>query len=80
MTTSQEKVDNLLQELVDGQKKKLLRTGQRIVSNLTPDDLLQPNDFPELENHPDFRYEEGILHGLQIVEMALRSQLVDVRD
>jgi hypothetical protein len=26
---------------------------------------MQPNDFPELENHPFFRYEEGVLEGLQ---------------
>lgn len=72
MTTSH--IDTVFQELIEGQKAKLLNTGRRIVEYLTPDDILQPNDFPELENHPDFRYEEGVLHGLLVAQMALKQQ------
>lgn len=61
----------LLTEVIDGQKKKLLQLGRRIVPTLTPEDVLQPNDYPELENHPEFRYEEGILAGMQTIQMAL---------
>lgn len=61
----------LLNELIEGQKQKLLASAQRIVPHVTPDDLLQPNDFPELEFHPHFRYEEGILDGLQVARAAL---------
>ena len=61
----------LLQELVDQQQEKLLQTARRILPRITPDDLLQPNDFPELEMHPHFRYEEGILDGLRVAQMAL---------
>ncbi len=61
----------LLQELITGQKKKLLSSAERIIPHITPDDLLQPNDFPELELHPHFRYEEGILDGLQVAHAAL---------
>ena len=61
----------LLHELIEQQKKKLLVSAGRIVPHITADDLLQPNDFPELEMHPHFRYEEGILDGLQVVEAAL---------
>lgn len=64
------KILALLEELEEGQKKQLLEIGRRIVPNLTPDDLLQPNDYPELENHPHFRYEEGILAGIQSVKAA----------
>ena len=60
----------LFNELIEGQKKKLLSTAQRIVPHVTMDDLLQPNDFPELEFHPHFRYEEGILDGLQVARTA----------
>jgi len=38
---------------------------------VTEEDLLQPNDFPELELHPHFRYEEGILDGLMVARTAL---------
>lgn len=60
----------LLDELIEGQKKKLLATALRIVPQVTEEDLLQPNDFPELELHPHFRYEEGILDGLQVAKTA----------
>ncbi len=62
-----------LDEMVERQKKTLLFLGRRIVPTLTPEDMLQPNDYPELENHPAFRYEEGVLAGLQTAQMALRA-------
>jgi hypothetical protein len=63
-------LEMLLDEIVLLQRKKLLNTALRIVPHLTEDDLLQPNDFPELENHPFFRYEEGVLEGLLTARMA----------
>lgn len=66
-------VDLLLDELVEGQKKKLLSDGRRIVPTLTPEDMLQPNDYPELENDPHFRYEEGMLAGLLAAQTACRA-------
>lgn len=67
------KIETLLHEIVELQKKNMLANAERIVSQITQDDLLQPNDFPELENNPLFRYEEGVLAGIQTVEMALRA-------
>lgn len=60
----------LFDELIESQKKKVLACGRRVIPYVTSDDLLQPNDFPELENHPYFRYEEGILDGLQVARSA----------
>lgn len=67
-------IENTLDELIKMQQKQLLKLARRIVPTATSDDLLQPNDFPVLENHPDFRYEEGVLHGLQSAQMALRQK------
>ena len=66
---------NLLEQLIEGQRKKLLASAKRIVPHITSDDLLQPNDFHELEHHPHFRYEEGILDGMQVIRAALYAQL-----
>lgn len=63
-------MEKLLDELVEGQRKKLLNFACKTIPNFTTDDLLQPNDFPELENSPLFRYEEGILEGLLTARMA----------
>ena len=67
------------QELVDQQKKQLLKLGRQIVPTLTPEDMLQPNDYPELDNHPVFRYEEGLLAGLQSMQMALAALEQELR-
>lgn len=70
---SWQEIEELMQELVVYHQEQLLKTGRRIVPHLTSDDILQPNDFPELENNPHFRYEEGILCGIQIVQSALQA-------
>lgn len=67
----------LLDELIQGQLGKLRRCSEAILPGLTDDDLLQPNDFPVLEHHPHFRYEEGVLEGLRTARMALLAWLKD---
>lgn len=73
----EKKIVELLDELIVGQKKKLLSHARRIVPGVTSEDVLQPNDFPQLENHPFFRYEEGILDGLQVVKAAMNAAKKD---
>jgi len=70
-------VDALIAEMIIQQQQKVFACGQRIIPNITSDDLLQPNDFKELENHPIFRYEEGVLEGLYSVQMALWAMKKD---
>lgn len=60
-------------DLIRFQKNKLLSCAKRIIPGIIADDLLQPNDFPELELHPHFRYEEGVLEGLLTARMAYLS-------
>ena len=61
-----------MNELIENQQKTLRSVAERIVPGVTDDDLLQPNDFPALENHPVFRYEEGVLHGFLAAHAALQ--------
>lgn len=68
------KVFALIDEIAQGQQKKVEQCAARIVPHITREDLLQPNDFPELENHPHFRYEEGLLAGIYTVQMALQAE------
>ncbi|MES2344479.1 MAG: hypothetical protein V4494_00875 [Chlamydiota bacterium] len=65
----------IFDELIEAQNKKIYACAERIVPRITQDDLLQPNDFPELETHPYFRYEEGILEGLMTARMAYLAYL-----
>jgi hypothetical protein len=65
-------IDALVQEIAAQQEACLLASGRRLIPHLTREDLLQPNDFPELEEHPHFRFEEGVLMGIRTVQTALR--------
>ncbi len=72
-----ESLHALWNELIEQQKKKLLEAGRKIVPSATFDDILQPQDFPEWENHAPFRYEEGILDGLQVAKAAYLAWVKD---
>lgn len=64
-----------LDRAIAHQEEKVMRLGEFLVPNLTSEDLLQPNDFPELENDPRFRYEEGVLQGLKTARVHLLRKL-----
>ncbi len=66
-------VQKIFEEMIFFQQEKLMHCAQQIIPQITMDDLLQPNDFPALENHPYFRYEEGVLEGLMTARMACRA-------
>lgn len=66
-------IEALIDELEKGQERVLFTLGRRIIPQLTQEDLLQPNDYPELEDNPHFRYEEGVLAGIKSVRAALRA-------
>lgn len=70
----------LIEELISAQQKTFLETGRSILPSVTLDDLMQPNDFPELEFHPLLRYEEGVLHGLQAAKAALQAHLAEEKE
>ncbi|HSW73073.1 MAG TPA: hypothetical protein VLG44_06685 [Chlamydiales bacterium] len=73
--SSFEEITTYFDELIEYQKKKLLQEGKRVLPHITSDDILQPNDFPELENSSHFRYEEGILGGIQMAKSAILASL-----
>jgi hypothetical protein len=70
-------VEKIFDELIELQRIKVKKCAESIIPNLTEDDLLQPNDFPLLENNPYFRYNEGVLEGLMTARMAYRGRLND---
>ena len=74
-----EKLTAFFDELISFQEKKLLNCAAEIVPHVTQDDILQPNDYEELENHPFFRYEEGVLKGLHSAKMAVLAQQKEVQ-
>ncbi|SPN74107.1 hypothetical protein C10C_0974 [Chlamydia serpentis] len=69
------KIIILVNQLYENQKSRLQQVGEKIVPNLTSEDLLQPMDFPELEENPYFRFEEGVLSGMGEVRAAILAML-----
>ncbi|MBI3725605.1 hypothetical protein HY251_16885, partial [bacterium] len=49
--------EQLFSELVSQQEKKVLRVARELRPAATPDDLLQPQDIPEIASDPVFNYE-----------------------
>jgi hypothetical protein len=68
-------LDRLLNEMINQQEGKVLRLARRAVPDLTPEDLRNPHDFPQLSRAPIFNYEDGILAGLRSAHIAIRAEL-----
>ncbi len=54
------------------QKKKVLDLARRLKPNLTPEDIRNPHDFPELED-PDWHFEDGQLSAIEAILVRLRA-------
>lgn len=62
---------DLLDEMIVQQRAKCLKIARRINSRLTPDDLMNPFDWPEVATNPQFTWEDGLLAGLQTAHAAI---------
>ena len=71
----EEFAETKLQEMIEFQREKLLKLAREILPDLTPEDLRNPQDFPELMKDPLFNYEDGLLAGYLAVQIAMRSRL-----
>ena len=66
-------MEALVGELEDLQRRKVLDLARRLRPRLTPEDISNPHDFPELSD-PDWQYEDGLLAGVQSVLAAVRAR------
>lgn len=67
--------DALYDRMIEQQRAKVLRLAREAVPYISSEDVMNPNDFPELKAHPTFDYEDGILAGLISAQMALRAEI-----
>lgn len=66
-------IAELLDQMVGGQKARLAALGRRIRPGLAEEDLVSPDDVPQLRDDPHFMYEAGVLAGLLAAQAALRA-------
>ncbi|HEX4449178.1 MAG TPA: hypothetical protein VH044_20710 [Polyangiaceae bacterium] len=69
-------VEELVIELEELQRKKVLDLARRLKPGLTLEDIRNPHDFPEL-NDADWQHEDGVLVGIQSVLAAVRARRRD---
>ncbi|MCS6913062.1 MAG: hypothetical protein RMK29_21215 [Myxococcales bacterium] len=70
-----EALEDLLERMVAQQQERVLRQAQALCPRLCADDLLQPDDYPELAGNARWNYEDGVLAGLRAAQMAVRVEL-----
>ena len=74
MPENRHSTEVLLQELIEHQQTKVLKVAREIVPDATPEDIRNPQDFPDLVKDTLFNYEDGILTGYLTLQTALRKQ------
>ena len=74
MPENRHSAEVLLQELIEHQQTKVLKVAREIVTAATPEDIRNPQDFPDLVTDTLFNYEDGILTGYLTLQIALRKQ------
>ena len=65
----------LLDRMITQQQAKVLRLAREAVPNISPEEVRNSHDFPELKEHPTFEFEDGILSGLIAAQIALRAEI-----
>ena len=74
MPENRHSTEVLLQGLIEHQQTKVLKVAREIVPDATPEDIRNPQDFPDLVVDSLFNYEDGILTGYLTLQTALRKQ------
>ena len=68
------RIDILIDEMIEQQKTKVQKVGNVLNPRVTREDILNPQDFPELKFDPQFNYEDGLLSGILAVQTAIRRE------
>lgn len=70
-----ERLDALFDQMIEQQRAKVLRIARELNPTITPDDVLNPHDFPELNADAQYNFEDGILSGYIAAQMACRAEI-----
>lgn len=68
-------LDDVLERLIEHQRRRVLTLAQELNPRLTSDDVLQPHDCPELRESAAWNYEDGVLAGMMAAQIAARAEL-----
>lgn len=74
MTIPDDEIDSLLTGMIEQQRDRVLRIARERLPGVTPEDLRNPQDLPELDADSRFHFEDGQLSGLLSAQMAIRQR------
>jgi hypothetical protein len=64
----------LLDDMIVHQRDKCLKIARRLNPHLTPDDIMNSFDWPELRENPQYVWEDGLAAGLEAAHAAIAAQ------
>ena len=70
-----QKLESNLDQLHQQQVARARGFAHRIRADLTSEDLLNPDNFPEVIQDPDFMYEDGLAAGILAAKIATLAQI-----
>ena len=70
-------VEEVLERMIRQQRDKVRDVALDMLPHLSPDDLQDPHEHPEVSDDATFNFEDGLLAGLLSARMALRSTVFD---
>ena len=71
-------MEALLERIIGQQRDKVMTVALDILPHLQPEEVQDPQDYPEVAADTMFNYEDGLLAGLLSARAALRSSIIDV--
>lgn len=71
-------IDADLEKMIEQQRKKVLKVARSISPHVTPEDLRNPQDLPELYEDALFNYEDGILAGYIAMQVSIRNRIKEL--
>ena len=71
-------METLFERIISQQRDKVMTVALDILPHLQPEEIQDPQDYPEVAADPMFNHEDGLLSGLLSARAVLRSNIIDV--
>ena len=71
-------MEALLERIISQQRDKVMAVALDILPHLQPEEIQDPQDYPEVAADTMFNYEDGLLAGLLSARAVLRSNIIEV--
>ena len=71
-------METLLERIISQQRAKVMAVALDILPHLQPEEIQDPQDYPEVAADTMFNYEDGLFAGLLSARAVLRSNIIEV--